>query len=78
MIKCVIYYFPQTLDVFGLILLLEQLEPQKEQLNKESGRAEWLEKVKTYSPVIQRMFDSVENIPLDLGPVCLGHMTGAR
>ncbi|XP_041354588.1 E3 ubiquitin-protein ligase RNF213-like [Gigantopelta aegis] len=67
-----------TLDVLGLLLLLEQLEPQKEQLNKEKGRAEWLEKVKTFSPVIQRIFDSIDNMALGLGSVCLGHMTGAR
>ncbi|XP_041350668.1 E3 ubiquitin-protein ligase rnf213-alpha-like [Gigantopelta aegis] len=67
-----------TLDVLSLILLLEQLEPQKEQLNKEKGRAEWLEKVKTFSPVIQRIIDNVDNVDLDLGPVSLEYIQIAR
>ncbi|XP_041354620.1 E3 ubiquitin-protein ligase rnf213-alpha-like [Gigantopelta aegis] len=67
-----------TLDVLGLSLLLEQLEPQKEQLNKERGRTEWLEKVKTFLPVIQRILDNVDNVDLDLGPVCLEYMQIVR
>ncbi|KAK3098458.1 hypothetical protein FSP39_019662 [Pinctada imbricata] len=44
-----------TLDVLGLHLLLENLEPGKDALNGKPGRALWLRKVHLYRPVVERI-----------------------
>ncbi|XP_021342051.1 E3 ubiquitin-protein ligase rnf213-alpha-like, partial [Mizuhopecten yessoensis] len=71
-----------TLDVMGLRLLLEKLEPEKETLNKVASRAEWLQRVRHYRPVVERLLDMVR--PGDdpemaqCGPRCVKGIQEAR
>ncbi|XP_071112375.1 E3 ubiquitin-protein ligase rnf213-alpha-like [Haliotis cracherodii] len=66
-----------TLDVLSIVLLMEQLEPKKEELNTDAGRAAWMDRVKTYLPVIARILNTT-NTELAHGNVCLRAMDQVR
>ncbi|XP_071112725.1 E3 ubiquitin-protein ligase rnf213-alpha-like isoform X2 [Haliotis cracherodii] len=66
-----------TLDVLCLTLLMEQLEPSKDELNTDKGRSDWMDRVKTYLPVIGRIFNATDT-ELTHGNVCLRAMNHAR
>ncbi|XP_048239631.1 E3 ubiquitin-protein ligase rnf213-alpha-like [Haliotis rufescens] len=66
-----------TLDVLSLTLLMEQLEPSKDELNTDKGRSDWMDRVKTYLPVIGRIFKATDT-ELTHGNVCLRAMNHAR
>ncbi|XP_021363666.1 E3 ubiquitin-protein ligase rnf213-alpha-like isoform X2 [Mizuhopecten yessoensis] len=71
-----------TLDVMGLRLLLEKLEPEKETLNKVASRAEWLKRVRHYRPVVERLLDMVrpgyDPKMAQCGPRCVKGIGDAR
>ncbi|XP_033741837.1 E3 ubiquitin-protein ligase rnf213-alpha-like [Pecten maximus] len=71
-----------TLDVMGLRLLLEKLEPLKETLNKVVSRAEWLQRVRHYRPVVERLLDMVQSghdlETVQCGPRCVKGILEAR
>ncbi|XP_069105343.1 E3 ubiquitin-protein ligase RNF213-like [Argopecten irradians] len=64
-----------TLDVMGLHLLLETLEPVKDTLNRERNRAEWLQRVRHYRPAVERLLDMVrpgqDPETIQCGPRCV-------
>ncbi|CAC5361652.1 RNF213 [Mytilus coruscus] len=45
-----------TLDILALQLLIDDLRPARESLNKPETRNEWLQKVCQYRPVVERIF----------------------
>ncbi|XP_046558707.1 E3 ubiquitin-protein ligase RNF213-like [Haliotis rubra] len=66
-----------TLDVLSLTLLMEQLEPSKDELNTDKGRSDWMGRVKMYLPVIGRILSTTDT-DLAHGNVCLRYMDHAR
>ena len=44
------------MDILALHMLVEQLEPRKEALNKPDTRTKWLRQVCDYRPIIERIF----------------------
>ncbi|XP_060085808.1 E3 ubiquitin-protein ligase RNF213-like [Ylistrum balloti] len=68
-----------TLDVMGLRLLLEKLEPEKETLNRVQSRADWLQRVRRYRPVVERLLDMVHpEHTVQCGPRCVKGIQEAR
>ncbi|XP_071122875.1 E3 ubiquitin-protein ligase RNF213-like [Mytilus edulis] len=49
-----------TLDILALQLLIDDLKPAINALNKEETRNEWLQKVCHYRPVVERIFGQSE------------------
>ncbi|XP_067673877.1 E3 ubiquitin-protein ligase rnf213-alpha-like [Haliotis asinina] len=66
-----------TLDVLSIVILMEQLEPSKEELNTVTGRVAWMDRVKTYLPVIGRILNTTDT-QLAHGLVCLRAMDQVR
>lgn len=57
MINIALFMYFQTLDLMGLHLLLNNLEPPtKEALNTPSSRKQWIKKMCDYRPVVERIF----------------------
>lgn len=57
MINIVLFMYFQTLDLMGLHLLLNNLEPpSKDALNTPSSRKQWIKKMCDYRPVVERIF----------------------
>lgn len=67
-----ITYLFQTLDILALHLMLEHLEPNKDALNKVTGRQEWLHKVHSYRPVVERILGSFNVLQDDIDDMAIG------
>ncbi|VDI48904.1 Hypothetical predicted protein [Mytilus galloprovincialis] len=71
-----------TLDVLGLKLLIEELKPLKDTLNKAELRHKWLQKVCLYRPAIERIFGHysqvADNNEFSYGEGCRVAITEAR
>ncbi|KAJ8315842.1 hypothetical protein KUTeg_007992 [Tegillarca granosa] len=61
-----------TLDILALHLMLEQLEPNKDALNKATGRQEWLHKVHSYRPIAERILGSFTMFRDDIDDMAIG------
>ncbi|CAC5391523.1 RNF213 [Mytilus coruscus] len=71
-----------ALDVLGLKLLIEELKPLKDTLNKAELRYKWLQIVCLYRPAIERIFGHfsqvVDNKEFSYGERCQVAITEAR
>ncbi|XP_052083737.1 E3 ubiquitin-protein ligase rnf213-alpha-like [Mytilus californianus] len=71
-----------TLDVLGLQLLIEELKPLKDTLNKAEPRYRWLQKVCLYRAVIERIFGHFSQVAINkefsYGERCQVAITEAR
>ena len=68
----------QTLDVMSIYLVLEHLRPEKDQLNHSDQRADWLNSVAQYRPVIERvLFAASQNCEL-YGEISQTHLKACR
>ena len=55
----VMYDVFQPLDLKLLVLVTESLTVQKEELDSPTSRKRWSDRVRTRSPVVQQLLDSV-------------------
>ncbi|XP_052086034.1 E3 ubiquitin-protein ligase RNF213-like [Mytilus californianus] len=71
-----------TLDILALQLLIDDLKPVKDALNKPEPRNKWLQKVCQYRPVVERIFghfkQDVQNQELKYGEQCQQGLQQAR
>jgi len=51
--------YMQPLDLKLLVLVMELLRVQKEELDNANSRQKWSDRVRTVSPVVQQLLDSV-------------------
>ncbi|XP_071137099.1 E3 ubiquitin-protein ligase rnf213-alpha-like [Mytilus edulis] len=72
----------KTLDILALHLLVNNLEPNKEALNKPEPRTKWLRQVCDYRPVVERIFGhfshDIENKEFQYGERCQKGIENAR
>ncbi|CAG2250091.1 RNF213 [Mytilus edulis] len=71
-----------TLDILALQLLIDDLKPVKDALNKPEPRNKWLQKVCQYRPVVERIFghfkQDVQNQELKYREQCQQGLQQAR
>ena len=79
LLKCICSF--QTLDILILHFILENLAPQKDEIDNSEKRFDWIQKVKRMSPVVERMLASAsESVPdrHAFGEVCMRFLTKCR
>ncbi|CAC5415235.1 RNF213 [Mytilus coruscus] len=72
----------QTLDIFALTWLLQDLTPNQEELNKSGTRMKWFNRVARYRPIIERVIghfnDDKSSGGQYYGPRCVIGMAAIR
>ena len=71
-----------SLDILALVLLVAQLKPNENVLNKTESRTKWLRQVCDYRPVIERILgrfsQDIENKEFGYGKRCQENVERTR